>query len=391
MLNPIHQYIYQVIRNYPERHQDHTLGRIDHLRSTPNVSGKEIAKFCTIPLIALMLSACGKEESRPSEPAIRPVKIMTITSADKLQTARYPAVIQAGRTTELAFQVSGLLAELPVNESQKVQQGQLIAKLDPRDFVSNVKSAKSQYDLANNEYQRAVRLSKSHAIAQKELEQRKSELDSSQAQLDTTQKALSDSELKAPYAGVIAKVPVKQFQNVQPGTVIVTLIDTQEWEATVNMPASLIASTPTRQSEGAFVVLGAAPNALIPATFKTAVLEADAVSQTYAVTFAFEAPEHLLILPGMNATIILKSSDKQAIARGNNVAVPLAAVMSDGRQQFVWVVDNESMSVSKRPVSVQQGIGETLVITEGLTAGESIVAAGAAYLSEGLKVRPWTD
>jgi len=63
--------------------------------------------------------------------------------------------------------------------------------------------------------------------------------------------------------------------------------------------------------------------------------------------------------------------------------------MSEGGQQYVWVVDPE-MVVSKRSVTVEEGIGETLLVTAGLAPGETIVGAGAAYLSEGMQVRPWT-
>ena len=352
---------------------------------------QKLAKLYVLSLGLLLLTACEKEVPQASAPTVRPVKIATIESAERLQTTRYPAVIQASGSVDLTFQVGGLLQELPVTEAQIVRQGDLIAKLDPRDFVSQVNSARAQYELAEKEYQRAVRLIKEDAIAQKELEQRKSQHDSAKALLDTAQKALADSELRAPYTGVIAKVSVKRLQNIQPGTAIASMIETKKWEATINLPASVIASTPTRQEEGVYVVLSAAQETQIPATFKEATLEADAVSQTYAVTFSFQAPEDLVILPGMNADVILQSSAKQAIAREKNVAVPLAAVLSDGQQQFVWVVDVDSMAVTKRLVRVQEGIGETLVITDGLVVGESIVAAGAAYLSEGTHVRAWTE
>ncbi len=316
---------------------------------------QKLAKLYVLSLGLLLLTACEKEMPQAPEPTVRPVKIVAIETAESLQTTRYPAVIQASGSVDLTFQVGGLLQELPVTEAQIVKQGDLIAKLDPRDFVSQVNTAKAQYELAEQEYQRAVRLIKEDAIAQRELEQRKSQRDSTKAQLDTAQKALS----------------------------IASMIDAKKWEVTINLPASVIASTPTRQEEGVYVVLSAAQETQIPATFKEATLEADAVSQTYAVTFSFQAPENLVILPGMNADVILQSSAKQAIARDKNVAVPLAAVLSAGQQQFVWVVDNGSMTVTKRLVRVQEGIGETLVITDGLVVGESIVAAGAAYLSEG--------
>lgn len=353
---------------------------------------QKLTRLCILCFGLLLSAACEKEVPPASAPIIRPVKIITVAAAENLETIRYPAVIQAAGGVDLAFQVGGLLLELPIMEAQRVQRGELIAKLDQRDFISQVEAARAQYELAEQEYQRALRLIKEDAIARRELEQRKSQRDSVKAQLDTAQKALLDTELRAPYPGLIARLPVKHLQNVQPGAIIASMIDAEKWEAIINLPASVVASTPTRQDEGVYVVLSAAPETQIPARFKEATLEADAASQTYAITFSFQVPDNLQLLPGMNADVILKSSTRQAIAHESGVSVPLAAIQSDGQEQFVWVVvKNASMMVTRRPVRVQEGVGETLVITEGLAVGESIVAAGAAYLSEGMQVRPWTD
>ncbi|MDY0213464.1 MAG: efflux RND transporter periplasmic adaptor subunit [Desulfuromonadaceae bacterium] len=352
---------------------------------------QRLARFCILSFVLLLVAACEKEVPQASTPVIRPVKIVSAQAAEGLETVRYPAVIKGAGTVNLTFQVGGLLQELPVTEAQRVKQGELIAKLDQRDFISQVAATKAQFELAEQEYQRAVRLIQEDAIARRELEQRKSQRDSAKAQLDTAQKALADTELRAPYSGLIARLPVKRLQNVQPGVIIASMIDAEQWEATINLPASVIASTPSRRDEGVYVVLSAAPETYIPAQFQEATLEADVVSQTYAITFSFPVPDNLQLLPGMSADIVMQSSSRQAIAQETDVTVPLAAVQSDGQEQFVWVVDNPSMMVTKRAVTVQEGIGETLVITEGLAVGESIVAAGAAYLSEGMQVRPWTD
>ena len=65
--------------------------------------------------------------------------------------------------------------------------------------------------------------------------------------------------------------------------------------------------------------------------------------------------------------------------------------ISDGEARFVWIVDQDSMTVSKREVTVSDGIGETAIVTEGLEMGETIATAGASYLAEGMQVRPWTE
>ena len=343
----------------------------------------------TAAIATLLLSCDAKTPELASEPAVRPAKLITIETAARQKSSRYPAVIGAGQSSDLTFQVGGLLKELLVKEAQQIKKGAVIAKLDQRDFRNNVSSARAQYTNADEEYQRAVRLAKEDAIAKNILEQRQSQRDVAKAQLDSAEKALSDTVLKAPFSGVATKVPAKRLQNVQPGNSIVTLINGEVLEATINLPASVIANVSKRNKEGAFVVLDAAPSKQISATFKEATLEADAVSQTYEVSFTFQPPEDLVILPGMNATVILTSSSIQS--NKTEVAVPLAALMSEGEQQYVWVVDTKSMVVSKRGVTVEEGIGETMRVTAGLAPGDTIVGAGAAYLSEGIQVRPWAQ
>ena len=347
----------------------------------------------TVAILAAVVAACGSdapEEDR--EAAVRPVKLLTVEEAGSGQTRRYPAVVEAGNTSELTFQVSGLLQELPVTEAQQVEKGALLARLDARDLQSQVSSARAEYDSAEAEFQRARRLAEGDAIAASEVEQRQARRDTARARLDTAEKALADSILRAPFAGVVAKIHVEKFQNVQAKEQIVTLIGTGGLEATIDVPSSVIITSKTVEETITFVVFDAAPSVRIPAQYKEAALEADSASQTYEVRFSFESPEDLVILPGMNATLIVEStaSDPDAAA-GVDVAVPLAAVLSEGERNFVWVVDAEAMTASKRWVTIQAGVGETAVVTGGLEAGETIAGAGANYLAEGMKVRPWTD
>ena len=73
------------------------------------------------------------------------------------------------------------------------------------------------------------------------------------------------------------------------------------------------------------------------------------------------------------------------------VTVPLSAVSSDGSDRYVWVVDEDTMQVSKRAVSVTDGVGETVLVTDGLEGNETIAVAGASFLGEGMTVRPWVE
>ena len=341
-------------------------------------------------LAASLLAACGeKPVTGPVDTSSRPVKIIQITGASDQSTTQYPAVIGAGSSADLRFSIGGVVAELPVSESEQLSEGDLIARLDTRDIRSSLESAQASFTNAEDEFQRAVRLSEQDAIAQSVLEQRETQRDVAQAQLESAQKALADAEIFAPFDGVIASVPASEGNTVGPGEIVATLIAVDTLEATINLPASVISEVPTRQNRGATVTLEAAPSRAIEATFLEANLLADATSQTYSVTFSFDAPDEFLVLPGMNATLTLTSTSGDGGAEA--VSVPLTAVQSDGEGQYVWLVEQPDMTVSRRNIDVAPGIGETVVVTSGLSIGDQIVGAGGAYLAEGIQVTPWAE
>ena len=347
--------------------------------------------LCAAIVTTLCLSACGsKQEASTETSTVRPVKLITVDAAGSTDVSQFPAVIGANRLSELSLQVGGMLQEFPVTESQSLERGELIARLDQRDFESALASAKAQHLNADQEYQRALKLVKEDAIARTVVEQRKTQLDVSKAQLDQAEKALSDSVLRAPFKGVVAQKMVERLQMLSPGQEVVQFMSVDSLEATIDLPARYIANIPKEESDTsdrvAFVILDAAPNQMIEAEFKEASLLADTTSQTYAITFSFRPPENLMVLPGMNATVELRFEKASEAIR---VAVPLDAISSNEDGHFVWIVNGENMTVSKRAVKVEEGVGKTIVVTSGLDIKDTIVGAGAAYLSEGMEIREW--
>ena len=344
--------------------------------------------------VVFFLTACGSESSAPenkAETLARPAKLIEIGQTKNDEYLNYPAVIKSQQLSALSFEVSGVVKELFVVEAQQVKQGEVLAKLDQRDLQTKLKSARALYDNAEEEYQRAVRLIKEDAISRSELEQRKSKLDVNKAQLETAEKALQDSVLVAPYAGNIARISISKKQTIQAGETAIDILGSGGLEASINLPSSIIARAKEQKEpkNHSYLTLSVAPDRRIPALFKEATLDADAASQTYEVTFTFIAPEDLNILPGMNATIWFKDPGK-TVSSASKVGVPLPAIVTDGEQKYVWVVNRESMVVTRRNITVEDGIGPNLIVSSGLELGETIVAAGVSSLSEGMKVRPWS-
>ena len=98
-----------------------------------------------------------------------------------------------------------------------------------------------------------------------------------------------------------------------------------------------------------------------------------------------DAPTDFNVLPGMTTTVML---DLSHLVGDETVKwVPVRAVQADnGLEPRVWLLDAESMSVTARPVTIGRMSGSMVQVMEGLEGGEEIVAVGAPYLAEGMRV-----
>ncbi len=342
-----------------------------------------------VGVIALGLSGCEQPPAQEQAEVVRPAKLVQIAVSSKALKVNFPAIVNAETSSDLTFPVGGQIEKFLVREGDQVRRGQTIARLDPRNFRNELSAAQTQLDSAQSEFERAERLLAGEAIARTVFEQRRAALEVAQAQLDTARKALEDSVLRTPYDGVVAAKHAKELQVVQPTQAIVTLQSIGAAEAVVQIPASLVVRSDHIRPISTEVMLDAAPNVRIPATFKAANARADEATQTFEVKFSFIPPAGLRILPGMTGTVhsTIEFDDDSALPE--QVTVPLSAVLAEGEQRFVWLVDTDTMTVTRRSIQVGEGVGEFLVVQSGLSAGDTVVGAGASYLYEGMKIRPY--
>ena len=335
-------------------------------------------------------TSCSNGAQETRDVKIRPAKLTTVEVASSERDLTFPAVVRAARSAELTFQVNGEIRELNVLEGAEITKNDIIAQLDQRNAQNALAQAKAEYTNAQAEYERAERLVAQDAISQSALDARRTQRDIARVSLSTAEKALNDTVLRAPFSGSISRVFVEQFQNVQLKEPIAVL-QSDEIEAIVNVPGTIIARIPQLEPVGTRVILDAAPDVEIPATFRESSGLADENTQTYQISFTFEPPADLLILPGMTATIrttfVFKGA-KDILPEG--VAAPLSSILAEGNQTYVWVVDDESMTISKQPVTVGPDAGDMVTVVNGLEGGETIVAAGVSFFHEGMQVRAWT-
>jgi RND family efflux transporter MFP subunit len=358
----------------------------------------------------LGLSACGQKEEPVKPEIIRPVKTTTVASGTDFAGLTLPGRVRADQRVELAFkEVGGRLIELPIagREGQQVEKGELLARIDPKDFETDVKNvqgrlreAVASLDLAKAEYARVKRIQEQDpgAVSGADIDRKREAVNAMQgrikslrAEVEASKDKLSYTFLKAPFAGLVAKRYVDNFQNIKPKQPILALEDISQVEILIDVAENVMAIERSGSGNNIKSVarFPTAPGREFPLTLKEYATTADLATQTYQVVLQMPQPEDISILPGMTATVTL--SLNRTIALDTDVIIPAIAVLAepDGRS-FVWIVDKETMTVKKQEIKVGMISGsENIDVTEGLKGGETIAVAGILQLQEGMKVRIW--
>jgi len=351
--------------------------------------------FSLMFALFIFLSSCGKKEPEKKE-MVSTVKIFEIKSGDKKAKYEYPGKVKAADSANLSFVVSGRVIEFPVKKGFDLKKGDLVAKLDDRDFISDLNSAKAEYDLAESQYESFEELVKKGYISKDEFNQKKRNINVAKSNVKSAEKALDDSVLRAPFDGSVGDTYIDNHQDVQANQSIIQLQVLDMLDILIDIPESDVARgrgdktiEELADKIKANVVFAGLPGKKFDVTLKEFATIADEKTQTYLASFTMKKPDIGNIMPGMTATILVKPSslpgEKEAL-----ISVPVNSVFADpDGQPNVWIVNTSSMTVSKRKVEVGEMKDGKINILNGLDNGDKIVSSGLKSLSESSKIREY--
>jgi multidrug efflux system membrane fusion protein len=161
-------------------------------------------------------------EQSKAEP--RTVAVVTPPRSTYARVIRISGVTEADKRAVLATRAAGVIAELPVRQGQHVKAGDLVLALDAEDKVAAVANAKQLLAQRQAELDAAQRLAKSGNLPKLQLDTARSNLAAAQSQLETAQAELDRNEVKAPFDGIIDRVPVELGSAVMQGGEVATIL-----------------------------------------------------------------------------------------------------------------------------------------------------------------------
>jgi membrane fusion protein, multidrug efflux system len=379
---------------------------------------------------------------------LRPVKAIQLKQPHSISTRKFPGCVKANRESKLAFRIDGPIVEYDVRIGQFFRKGDVIAKVDPRDFeisVSRIEATlastqanlkamrrgarkedievlkaqrasinaslinakaqyerhkalleqkmvpkadydrvKSSYDMLTASMEQIVKeLEKAHNGARSEdIEAMEKQIEMLNTNLADAKNALLDTDLYAPFDGYIAQKFVENYESIEHGQPIVSILDCSSLEVTVGIPEELL--TQQHNFSKYICEFDVFPGVQTESTLKELGRKPDQLTQSYPLTVQFKPEDNMAVRPGMAASVLISIEDNNA---ESSFVLPVETVVSDkGDNRYAWVLDPDSQRVAKRPVTVKQLMKGSIEISDGLKAGEWVVTAGANFLNENQKV-----
>lgn len=354
-----------------------------------NIRGRAglVAILALLPLLA----ACKQEaEAPPAAP--RQVRTITVAERDGATVLSLTGRIEAEDEVPLAFRIGGRLLANNGKLGERLQKGDLVARLESQNEENQLRAAtaalaaaQAQYNQASGHYDRQRTLfgqgwatRATYETAEKGLKTAAAQVDAAEAQLSAAEDLLGFTELHADQDGVITTVGPAAGEVVAPGQMIVRVARQDGRDAVFDVPAQVIRNAPA--DPDIMVALADDPSVKVRGHVREVSPQADPVTRTFKVKVTLDSPPEAMRLGAtVNGTM---TTVQDAV-----IEIPSGALTRAEQQPAVWVVDPASQTVALRPVSVKR-FGEYLVaIADGLKAGDVVVTAGVQALHPGQQVR----
>ena len=275
---------------------------------------------------------------------------------------------------DLSFETSGKIIEINFEEGSFVKKGQLLAKVNDRPLQAQLQRLVSQLKLAEDRVFRQNALLERDAVSKEAYEQVKTELATLNADIDLIESNIAQTELRAPFDGVIGLRQVSVGTYASPSTIVAKL--------TKLSPLKVEFAVPERYAND--VKIGAGLNFTLEGklnTFHATVYARESkIDPTHTLTIRALYPNaNSAVLPGRYASIKLNKDEIH-----DAIAVPSEAIVPEMGKDKIFLYK----SGKAQPVEITTGIRTEaeVQVLQGLDVGDTIITSGTLQLRTGLAV-----
>jgi RND family efflux transporter MFP subunit len=357
---------------------------------------------CSMPVVALLLltlfiAACSSKTNKEENKAEK-FQVTNPVLLDTIYAKEYVAEIQSVQNVEIRARVKGFIEKIYVDEGKPVSAGQVLFTLSSREFREDLLKANAQLKLAVAELKSAEveiknsqLLADNNVIGKSELEMLKAKKEAIQAKIEEAKSNiavanlnLSFTEVRAPFSGVLNRIPNKTGSLVEEGTLLTTISNNKEMFAYFKVSESeyldfLKQKEANNQTKISLVLANGEPFSQT-GTIETTDNEIDRSSGNLSFRARFTNPQQIL-KHGSSAKLLMNVNLR------NSLVVPQKSTFEVQDKLNVFVVDAKNV-VHTKSFTPKLRLPHLYVIESGLTVEDRILYEGIQLVKEGDKITP---
>jgi RND family efflux transporter MFP subunit len=354
--------------------------------------------------LAVALAGCSRDEKAPPQGGQdggsgqgKPlaVEVVELKPGPMRQTQDYLGTLISRTSVTVYPQATGYVQSIEVKPGQRVEAGQVLIRVDPREgraLLEGVEaqraSAQANLELAQRSLKRSEQLVREGLMSRQEYDQAVAQsraaaanARAASAQLTAQTVQLGFTHVQAPFEGIVGDIPVKVGDFISPQTAITSVDQSQALEISVALPAER--ATAIQPGKTQVEVLGDKDEPVVASTVFFVSPTPDPQTQLVEIKATFQNEAGLRA--GQRVPIRVVFDVREALR------LPTYAVTRQSGQSFAWVVaegDGGGPAAQRRPVTLGDISDNAYEVREGLQAGDKVVVSGLQMLQNGQPIEP---
>lgn len=331
----------------------------------------------------LFLVGCSSSEIDKTEET-ETFQVMSPIIMDTVYNREYVTDIQSLQNVEIRARIKGYIEAIYVDEGKSVKAGQLLFSISPNEYENALIKAKAMTKSAEVEMQSTKTLVEKNVVSKIELELAQAKLDEAKAEEALAILNLSYTQIKAPFDGVINRIPNKIGSLVDEGVLLTSISDNKQVYAYFNVSEKeyLHITTIKDSSKDNEVELLLANNQIHKYKGNIETVDGEFDKTTGNIAFRARFPNPALVLKhGSSGKVRLRNELKNAMIISQKSTFEIQEI------NYVFVVDKENV-VQMKSFVPKLRLPSLYIVESGLDAADKIIYEGIQRVKDGDKIIP---
>ena len=305
------------------------------------------------------------------------VKTEKVNTSDITLDFSANGTFAANRDLTLSSENAGRVTRILVDEDSRVNQGQVVARIDADLLNVDVETAKANYQTAVRDLERYESSFKTGGVTQQQLDNARLNVRTSRARLQSATIRSGDANIKSPIAGIVNKRFIEQGSFVNPGSQLFEIVDVSKLKLKVTANESQVVNL--KIGDQVTIKSNVFPNSTFSGKVSFIAPKADN-SLNFPVEVEVKNSAGIELKAGMYGTAVFDFPQQNAA-----LTVPRTAFAGSVNSNKVYVL--EGTTAKERQVTSGRIFGDRVEILDGLKEGETVITSGQINLVDGTEVQ----